>query len=141
MPTTKPPSLIQLAPEVVEALSAFGLSESEIAVYQATLQLGTRPASVIAQKAGLKRGHTYNVLGQLAQKGIVQELVKNSVRHFTCSPPERLIGLLEHRESEISRQKDLLRQAIPKLEALRNPNHAQPRVRFYQGEAGVREIL
>lgn len=126
--------------DIIAALSGVGLSESEISVYQATLELGSRPASIIAKKAGLKRGHTYNVLSQLAERGIIQEFVKNSVRHFTCSPPDSLLGVLEHRENELTLQKERIKKIIPKLEALKNPNHSQARVRFFQGVDGVKEI-
>lgn len=117
----------------------FGFSEVEVSVYKAALVLGSRPASVIAQKAGLKRSHTYNVLDSLMKKGVMQEFVKNSVRQFTCSPPQSLLSILERRRSELDRQKQQLEEIIPQLESLCNPL-SRPRVRFYQGVDGVKEI-
>ena len=40
--------------QITEVLVEFGLTEVEAVVYQASLALGSRPASVIAQKAKLK---------------------------------------------------------------------------------------
>lgn len=126
--------------EVSDALRDFGLSDVEVAVYQAALSLGSRPASVIAHKASLKRGHTYNVLRTLMDKGIVQEFVKNSVRHFTCSPPTSLLSILDLRQDELSRQKEQLRRVVPALEKIRNPISSEPKVRFFRGLEGIKEI-
>ncbi|MFN8390202.1 MAG: helix-turn-helix domain-containing protein [Bdellovibrionota bacterium] len=127
--------------KITDVLVAFGLTDVEAEVYQSALALGSRQASVIAQKAGLKRGHAYNVLQSLMQKGIVQEFVKNGVKQFTCSPPSSLLSIAENRERELKKQKDQLEQILPELESLRNPLASQPKVRFYQGFEGIKEIF
>jgi sugar-specific transcriptional regulator TrmB len=132
---------VKINSQVTEVLIEFGLSDVEAAVYQAALALGSRPASVIAQRAGLKRGHGYNVLQSLMEKGIVQEFVKNGVKHFTCSPPSSLLTVLEVREQELKKQKEMLEAVLPELENLRNPLAAQPKVRFFQGFEGIKEIF
>lgn len=134
------PSLQLETPEVVSALQEFGLSAAEIAVYQALLALGPRPASIVAQRTGLKRGHTYNLLKSLMDMGIAQEFVKNSIRHFTVSPPSSLVSMLELRADELERQKQQLRKIVPELERLRDPARRDPRVRFFRGLEGVKEI-
>ena len=137
--STNPAYQLETA-EVIDALEDFGLSDAEVAVYQATLALGSRPASIIAQKSGLKRGHTYNVLRCLMDKGIVQEFLRGSVRHFTCSPPSALLSILDLRQDELARQKDKLRKVLPDLEKLRNPVASDPKVRFFRGLDGIKEI-
>lgn len=127
--------------DIASALGFLGLSDVEIQVYRTLLELGTRPAGMVALKAGLKRGHTYNVLGQLMGKGVVQEFIKNNVRHFTCSAPDSLLSLVENQEEELKMQKERLRKVIPLLESLRNPIAARPKVRFFQGVDGVKEIF
>lgn len=125
---------------LTSTLRDFGLTDPELAVYLASLQLGAQPASVIAKKAGLKRGHTYNMLALLIQKGLVQEFIKDKVRFFSSRPPATLIGILEHKEEQIEIQKQKLLQAIPLLEKIRNPLLVQPKVRFFQGVEGIKEI-
>lgn len=127
--------------EVQEVLSEFGFNDGEIAIYRAILELGSRPASVIALKAGLKRAHTYNIIAQLMDKGIVQECVKNGVRHFTGSAPKTLFTLLENRERELEQQKQKLLRVIPLLERTQNQRLAQAKVRFFKGSDGIREIF
>ncbi len=126
--------------EVVSALSDFGLSDVEIAVYQTLLALGARPASVVAQRSGLKRAHTYNVLQALMQRGIVQEYIKGSVKHFTCSPPQTLVSMMDRREQELAEQRENLEKVLPQLERLQSPVASQPKVRFFQGFEGIKEV-
>lgn len=121
-------------------LKDFGLTEPEIKVYLALLELGSQPASVIAKKAGLKRGHTYNMLELLIQKGIVQEFTKDRIRYFSSRSPATLMSILEHREDQLEKLKQSLMQVIPNLEHIFNPLLVQPKVRFFQGVEGIKEI-
>lgn len=134
------PSPRASADDVSSALSFLGLSDLEIIVYRTALELGSRPAGIIAQKAGLKRGQTYNILAQLTSKGIIQEFIKNNVRHFTCSAPTSLLSVLESRAEELEVQRERLQRVIPFLDTLRNPLAAPPKVRFFQGSEAVKEI-
>lgn len=126
--------------QVSEILMEFGLTDVEAEVYQVALSLGARPASVIAQKTGLKRGHTYNVLHALMEKGIVQEFVKGGVKNFTCSPPSSLVAIASARENELKATRERLENIVPDLERLRSMLTAQPKVRFFHGMEGVKEI-
>jgi sugar-specific transcriptional regulator TrmB len=127
--------------EVESALRGLGLSESEVDVYKASLSLGPRPASIIAEKAGLKRSHTYNIISALQKRGIVQEIIKNGVRHFSCSPPSSLISLMDAQLCDLSQKKERLEAVIPKLLTMLGGISKQPRVKFYQGEQGIRDIF
>jgi len=121
-------------------IATLGLSEEEARVYLALLELGSQPASVAARKAGFKRGHTYNILHSLAGKGIVQEFIKGKTRSFTACSPASLISILENRRLDLENQKRTLTEALPDLERLRNPAAVQPKVRFFQGVEGIKEI-
>ncbi len=133
--TTMPP-----AKSVLIALQNFGLSDPEIAVYLSLLELGSQPASVLARKADLKRGHTYNVLALLREKGVVQEVERSGVRTFSCIEPASLLKLLERRSEDLEDIKRSLLQSLPLLEAIIHPAVVQPKVRFYQGVEGIKQI-
>ncbi|MBI4994884.1 hypothetical protein HZC21_04560 [Candidatus Peregrinibacteria bacterium] len=121
-------------------LKDFGLSEPEIKVYLASLELGSQPASIIAKKAGLKRGHTYNMLERMIQKGIVQEFTKHKVRYFNSRSPATFMSILEHRQDELKKLRQGLIQVIPDLQRIFNPLLLQPKARFFQGVEGIKEI-
>lgn len=121
-------------------LLQLGFTEPEAAIYLASLALGSQPASVIAKKAKLKRGQTYNVLSQLKDRGIMQEFIKDGVRHFVSCSPDTLLSILSSREMEVAAQKQKLLMLLPDLEKIRNPLIVQPKVRFYQGVDGLKEV-
>ena len=121
-------------------LSALGLTEAEATVYTQLLAIGSQPASVAAKKSGLKRGHTYNVLTELTHRGLVQEFEKGGVRYFTAAPPQTLVSILKNRQDDLDRQKRQLLEALPDLERIKNPFSVRPKVRFFQGISGIKEI-
>lgn len=129
-----------MSPEMQQILKTFGLSDPEIAIYLASLELGSQPASIVAKKAGLKRGHTYNMLTLLIQKGLVQEFIKEKVRYFSSRSPGTLLSTVEHREEQLEILKQGLMRVIPDLEKISNPLLVQPKVRFFQGVEGIKEI-
>ena len=124
----------------LETLQELGFEADEVQVYLTLLEIGVQPASVIAKKAGLKRGYTYNILTRLVDKGIVHQHQKETVLHFAARTPTTLLSLLSHREEEIAVQKRKVMGLLPLLEKLRNPLIIQPKVRFYQGVEGLKEV-
>jgi HTH-type transcriptional regulator, sugar sensing transcriptional regulator len=125
---------------IAESLKAFGLSEAETAIYLTLLALGMQPASVLAKKATLKRGHTYNILHRLRDAGLVQEFVRDGVTFFTASNPKSLLSILDQRSEDVEIQKQKLLEAVPFLERIWNPLSLQPKVRLFQGAKGIKEI-
>lgn len=121
-------------------LAPLGLSGADSKVYLALLEIGAQPASVIARKAGLKRGHTYNVLAELTRMGLVQEFEKRSVRYFSPAEPQTLLSILKHRQDELDMEKRRLLELLPDLERIKNPLSVRPKVRFFQGISGIKEI-
>lgn len=118
----------------------FGLDREESSIYLASLELGSQPASILAKKAGLKRGHVYNILSRLKDRGIMHEITRDGVRYFDSRSPSTLLSLLANKEEEIAVQKQKLLQVLPTLEKLRNPLIVQPKVCFYQGVERLKEV-
>jgi len=127
--------------EFEEILQQIGLTDAECCVYLAALQGGAQPASSIATRSGLKRGHTYNVLATLLEKGLVQEFERGGSKQFLATDPTGLLTVLEQAEEGLNRTREELITILPLLEKLRSPIINPPRVRFFQGLDGVREVL
>ena len=112
----------------------------EIKVYLSGLAIGAQPVSVIAKRSGIKRSHCYNVISQLMEKRIMQEFTKDKMKFFNCRPPATILSIIEHRATELEAQKRKFLQAIPELEKVRNPHLAPPKIHFFQGVEGMKEI-
>lgn len=126
---------------VMAALSGVGLNETEASIYQTALQMGLRPASVIAKRAGIGRARTYDVLEGLKRKGIVREVIRNKVKHFSCCSPEELVQLIESRESALAREKERLLSALPVIEKMARPAGSQLLVETVHGSDGLKRIF
>ena len=64
----------QNAPMNLSSLTQLDLSEREIAIYKALLELGPSSIRDLADKSGFNRGSTYETLKTLVSKGIVSYL-------------------------------------------------------------------
>lgn len=122
-------------------LQKIGLSDKDSEVYLACLELGTQPASVIARKAGLKRPTTYLILEELAKKGLVSEYTGANVKYFTAVSPEYLLSYIEKQRRELTSHQRELEQYLPQMLSLSNPYSLSPKVRFYEGMAGIEKAM
>ncbi|PIN76040.1 hypothetical protein COV18_01295 [Candidatus Woesearchaeota archaeon CG10_big_fil_rev_8_21_14_0_10_37_12] len=115
-------------------LKEYGLSDNEITVYLALLKTGTSTANRIANLTGMKRSTTYDVLRLLVGKGIISTHIKSETHRFECSPPKKLVELLEEK-------KELIEQIIPRLETLQKSIPKQSSIKFFEGRKGIWNIL
>lgn len=121
-------------------LHRIGLNEKESEVYLALLSLKVARASAVAKAAKLTRSHTYLILRDLKQKGLVAEIERNNIIHFISEPPQRLLQYVEDRERELQSLKPLIDGVLPLLSSLTKPLAGAPRVTMLQGESGMRQI-
>lgn len=116
-----------------ELAEALGLSEKELAVYLSVLELGEGHIQDISRKSGLQRTSVYNFLEELKERQLISEIKKGKRRIFSATSPHLL---LEQQKSKVSSVERL----IPQLLAIQNSVKDKPRVSFYEGMEGIKEI-
>ena len=114
-------------------LRSIGLPEREITVYLTLLELGDSPAALIAQKSGIKRTNTYDILEGLSEKGLVSYYDQGRIRHFIAEDPSSLEKMLKERLASLA-------DILPDLRSVYNHSVSKPRVRFYDGREGLLSI-
>lgn len=117
-----------------QALSSFGLSDKEIKIYLACLELGSATANEIAEKSYLNRSTTYDVLKTLLEKGLASKVIKEKTTFFEVALPEKLISMLEEKKYKL---KSVMRQ----LKLIQEYTVKKPVVEVYQGKEGFKTIL
>jgi HTH-type transcriptional regulator, sugar sensing transcriptional regulator len=117
-----------------EALKSYGMSEKEIQIYLACLQLGTATANQISEKTYLNRSTTYDILKSLLEKGIVSKIIINSTNHYEVAEPTKLI-------SDLDEKKKKLLSTLKNFEILKKEVIKKPIVQMYQGKEGFKTIL
>ena len=118
-----------------------GLNDKEAFVYLALLELGSQPASVIGKKAKINRSTTYLILETLMRRGFVNQHVRADVKFFTAADPQVIIKNLEIEQEHIEDTKKEFVELLPEFYSLSNPMSIKPKVRFYEGEEGVKRAI
>jgi sugar-specific transcriptional regulator TrmB len=119
---------------LISDLGELGLSLEEAKVYITILELGGGYVSTIAKKSGVNRVACYHTLGKLLDRGIINSLEKNNVKYFA----------VENVKVIVDKQKELLKKAerlLPELGALVNKSAYRPKMQYYEGLNGIKNIF
>lgn len=123
-------------------LNQIGLTDSEINVYFALLELETSTVGKIIDKSKVPDSKIYALLDRLKEKGLVSFVIKNNVKHFQASDPKRLLSLLNEKEREIEQQKlELKENIIPLIEEKRKLTEDKQEATVYESFEGIKSAL
>ncbi len=121
--------------KINNALKQSGLTEKQAKIYLACLELGSAPVNLISEKSDTPRATCYDILESLRRMGIVSRFTKKKTRYYSVEDPKKLIHSAEQKTQE-------LKNVLPHLEAIfYSEDKERPRVRFFQGEKGMEQIL
>ncbi|MDD5721360.1 MAG: helix-turn-helix domain-containing protein [Candidatus Pacebacteria bacterium] len=127
--------------QVQVALKNFGLSEKEIAVYLALIELGSSSVRTISQKAKINRGTTYDILKSLINLGIISYYNKESKQYFIAERPETLLAVIDKKQEELKEVKENIEESLPLFKTIFEKQGGKPVVKLYEGVIGIRHIL
>jgi sugar-specific transcriptional regulator TrmB len=126
---------------LIPTLNEIGLNSKEAVVYLTLFSIGANPASILAKKTKINRCTCYAILNQLMQKGFIQQYIKENVTYYIASPPKCIINQLQNKQSELEDKINILSNSIAQFEIAKKENNGKHRVVFYEGEAGVKNIM
>ncbi len=119
--------------EFEELLRNLGLSLNEAKSYLAALELGSASAQEIAKKAGIIRTTAYSVLEGLVAKNFVFKTKEKRKSRYVAAAPENLLMKF----ANYGRQ---LQSRLPQLQAIYNAHRTKPKVVFFEGKDGIKEM-
>ncbi len=120
-------------------LQSFGFSQKEVIVYVALLELGRGTVRQISSKAGINRTTGYDILGSLANKGLVTVSGKEPKSEYAAEPPEAITTYLKKVAEETAEHIKKSEAILPELELL-HAKQNRPRIRFYEGKEGLEHV-
>lgn len=121
-------------------LTRAGLSDDEAQVLLAIYRHPGSPVGRIAQYAGFKRGHTYNLISSLVGKGLASEALERGVMRVIATPPSHLPARIEKQREELTQLLLDLNGAVGQFEQLIPKLTGLPRVRVFRGAQGLKEL-
>ncbi|MCX6797410.1 MAG: TrmB family transcriptional regulator [Candidatus Doudnabacteria bacterium] len=122
-------------------LKNFGLSEKEISVYLALIELGPSSVREISAKSKVNRGTTYDILKSLIVAGIVSYYNKESKQYFIAEEPEKLLSAIDQKQEGLLEVRKNIQENLPLLKILFEKQGGKTVVKFYEGSKGVRQIF
>ncbi len=117
-----------------QILEDIGLTNAEIKVYLALLELGTATAGPIIEKSGLQSSVVHMTLNKLIEKGLVSFVKEGKRNHYQAANPRHLIEFLEEK-------KERFEKLLPQLLAQQAIAKEKPEVTVFKGVKGIKELL
>jgi len=125
-----------------KVLTQIGLTESEVKVYFALLELESSPVGPIIEKAKVQDSKIYSILEKLKEKGLVSFVIKNNVKHFQAADPGNLLRIINEKEQQLSDQKrELEDKIIPEIEERKKFKEEKQEATVYEGFEGLRSAF
>lgn len=111
-------------------ISLVGLSENEAHVFAALHSLGEGTASMIAQRAGVKRSIAYFVLNELVKRGFAQELTQQKIKRYAAVPAARFF-------QSIQANIENLRMMLPLLRGMYQDYGHKSTIELHEGREAI----
>ncbi|MAF37019.1 hypothetical protein CL622_07940 [archaeon] len=115
-------------------LEDIGLTNAEIKVYLALLELGTATAGPIIDKSGLQSSVVHMTLNKLLDKGMISFIKEGKRNHYQASNPKHII-------SYINEKRERFEELLPELLLKQQTAPKKPEVITFRTVKGVKELL
>ncbi len=122
-------------------LHKIGLTEGEIKVYQALLELGECTKTSLAKHSGVAPSNIYDITNRLLEKGLISKVEKNGVAHFSAASPRRILDFLDEKKQEIDKEKTVAQALLPLLLLQFQKTAEKVNIEVFQGWKGLATIF
>lgn len=126
---------------IKDTLSKIGLTRGESEIYELLVEIGTCKAGTLIKRASLASSKVYDVLQRLSSKGLVSFSIKNGVKYYDATPPERLIDFIEEKKKDLNNAENEIKKIIPIIKGRRESLKDSNSVRMFEGNQGPKIIL
>lgn len=123
----------------INLLKEIGLSNSEIQVYIKLLNLGNVKVGSLMKEISLHRSRVYEALNRLTDKGLVSYVIRNNIKFFEATDPDRLITYIEEEKEKLDEKEKEIKNLIPNLKK-QIPLHPSAEAHVYYGKEGFKTI-
>ena len=115
-------------------LEDIGLTNAEIKVYLALLELGTATAGPILEKSHLQNSVVHMTLNKLIEKGFVTFVKEGKKKQYQASDPKQIVNY-------INEKKERFEELLPELLLKQQMAKEKPEIITFRGIKGIRQLL
>jgi len=126
---------------LLEKLRDIGLTNGELSVYEALLNLGETTKTKLLKESKVCSSSLYIIIDKLVEKGLVSKVDKDGVAHFSPATPNNLLRFIEKKEREIKKEKDIVVDILPLLNSKFNKVPELRNVEVFNGWDGMDHVF
>jgi HTH-type transcriptional regulator, sugar sensing transcriptional regulator len=121
----------------LENFKELGLSEGQISVYSAVLEIGVSSLNKIQEKTGIERRNIYDILNKLIEKGLISYVVEKGKRTYQCTHPNKILEEIKNKESNLKN----LKSQVPQIKELFAFSRPEIGAEVYRGNESMKALL
>ena len=118
-------------------LSELGLSDGQIRVYNALLELGNANLNAIQQKTGIERRGIYDIINKLIDKGLVSYTIEQGKRSLQLTNTNNLAEAIQKKQASLQE----LSAKIPEITAIMQQTKIDTNAQVYRGNEAIKSLL
>lgn len=119
-----------------EILKQIGLTDGEIRVYSALIDLGKSSTGAIMQKSGISSSKVYLILEKLIQKGLISFVIEENIKKFQIANPNTIIDYIKKKKDNLQVLEDKSRDLIKTINSIIG-KYEEESVQIYKGFKGA----
>lgn len=132
-------SAINMASIDMSGLREAGLTDGEIKVYLAMVELGLSTTGPIIKKSGIARSIIYEILEKLMQKGLISYIIKEKRHHYQVAEPQKLLDYIDEREKRLRENRARVESILPQLLVMK-AEAKESEAQIYEGFKGIQTV-
>lgn len=99
----------------MELFKKLGLTNIEIKVYQALIELHEAPIGEIIARSGVPSSHIYKAIDSLTSIGLISYSIRKKRKFYKITSKEALKEIIESKREDLKKVEDELEKALPSL--------------------------
>ena len=124
----------------LDILRKIGLSEGEIKIYDALLEIGVTSINKIHKRVGIDRRNIYDILNKLMERGLVSYIEENGKRVFKISNPDKILSYIEEKKSNLDEVKNEVTKIIPAMQDIFHSTRTEMFAEIFKGAEGLKAV-
>src|SRR3990167_3700430 len=125
----------------IEYLQKIGLTNGEIKVYSAVIELGFSSLNSIHEKTGIERRNIYDILNKLIEKGLISFIIEKGKKTYQITHPKKILSYLEDKRDKIYESEREIKSHLPELISLYNQSKIEIRAEVFRGDESIKSLL
>jgi len=127
--------------DIKSSLEQIGLRRRQIDLYLTLLQMGEATVQEIARKTKIKRTTVYSILDGLIAKGLAVFIDKGQHRFYYAENPKKVLIYFKDQKQNLENSEKKFTEILPELASLYNISATKPKIRFYEGVEGLKQVF